>query len=286
MTYEYRLNETDWTETAQRTVDFANLASGDYRFEVRARTAASDFSRPATVAFRIAAPVWQRWWFVLSVLALAALAVYLIYRDRLRRLLEIERTRTRIATDLHDDIGSNLTKISIMSEVARRLEGEKQGELLNAIADISRSSVSSMSDIVWAINPQKDSFLELVRRMRALAEDVPEQKDVRVEFRAPETFGEIKLDADVRRNVFLIFKETLNNIVRHANASTVTIELEILHRELRLTVADDGPGFDAERETEGNGLPNMKRRAALLGGELKIRTAPYAGTEIVLRLPI
>jgi len=198
--YEYRFGSAVWTPTGERSLNFANLAPGDYRFEVRAQTADRIYSQtPAVVSFRIAAPLWQRGWFLLSLALAFGIFVYLIYKYRLRRLLELEKMRTRIATDLHDDIGSNLTKISIMSEVARRINGDRQNEILNNIADISRSSVSSMSDIVWAINPKKDSLLELTRRMRGFGEEILGQKEISVEFNAPEIGVEIKLDADVRR---------------------------------------------------------------------------------------
>jgi signal transduction histidine kinase/ligand-binding sensor domain-containing protein len=285
--YEYRFGAGGWTATDERTLNFANLAPGDYRFEVRAKTADRIYSRTAAlVSFKIAAPLWQRWWF-LALIALAfGIFVYLIYKYRLRRLLELEKMRTRIATDLHDDIGLNLTKISIMSEVARRLKGEKQGEMLNSIADISRSSVSSMSDIVWAINPKKDSLLELTRRMRGVAEEFLGQNNVLVEFNASEILGEIKLDADVRRNVFLIFKESLNNVVRHARAGKVIIDLTVVHNNLRLTVTDDGVGFDAAQNFDGNGLLNMKRRAADLKGIFEISSEPGSGTKIVLEISL
>jgi signal transduction histidine kinase len=140
-----------------------------------------------------------------------------------------------------------------------------------------------MSDIVWAINPKKDSLLELVRRMRSFAEDVLEQKDIFVEFNTPENFAEIKLDADTRRNVFLIFKEILNNIIRHSRASQVEIDLEIVGNRLVLSVLDDGTGFDTAQNFDGNGLANMKRRAEDLKGKLEISSAE--GVKIVLEVP-
>lgn len=284
--YEYRFGDADWTETTERTLNFANLTADDYRLEIRAQTADRIYSQtPASISFRIAVPVWQRWWFILLVGVLIGLVIYIFYQNRLKRMLEIERTRTRIATDLHDDIGSNLTKISIMSEVARRIEGEKQQEVLGSIADISRVSVSSMSDIVWAINPKKDSFLELVRRMRSFAETTLEQADISLEFNAPDVSNDLNLDADVRRNVYLIFKESLNNIVRHSQAKKVEIDFTVLHNKLILTVADNGKGFELNGDSDGNGLPNMKRRAADLQGKLEVVSFPGKGARVVLEVP-
>jgi ligand-binding sensor domain-containing protein/signal transduction histidine kinase len=283
--YEYRFGGADWTATGERILNFANLAAGDYRFEVRTQTADGIYSlTPAVVSFKIAAPLWQRWWFLSFIVAAIAIIVYLIYKYRLRRLLELERVRTRIATDLHDDIGSNLTKISIMSEVAQRINGRRQSEMLHSIADISRSSVSSMGDIVWAINPKKDSLLELVRRMRSFAEETLGQKDILADFEARGISGEMRLDAEVRRNVYLIFKESLNNIVRHSRAEKVKIVLEVLKNSLILKITDDGAGFDTGKNFDGNGLTNMKRRAADLNGELKIFSEPGKGTAIFLEI--
>jgi len=173
-----------------------------------------------------------------------------------------------------------------MSEVARRIEGERQNEILHSIAEISRSSVSSMSDIVWAINPQKDSFLELVRRMRSFAEEILGQKEINLVFNVPEFAGELKLDADIRRNIFLIFKESINNTVRHSRAEKVEIELDVLKNILILTIKDNGAGFETTRNCEGNGLTNMKRRAADLKGKLQILSEKEKGTEIVLEVPL
>jgi ligand-binding sensor domain-containing protein/signal transduction histidine kinase len=285
--YEYRLDNTDWTATDERTLNFANLSAGDYSLEIRAETADRIYSQtPARVSFRIAAPVWQRWWFLLSAAALVGFVTYLIYKSRLRRLLELEKVRIRIATDLHDDIGSNLTKISIMSEVARRIEGEKQGEMLRSIADISRISVSSMGDIVWAINPKKDSFLELVRRMRSFAETTLDQVDISLEFNAPEISNDLNLDADVRRNIYLIFKESLNNIVRHSRAQTVKIDLEMRQSNLVLTVTDDGKGLKLNGNADGNGLANMKRRADDLRGKFEVVSPNGKGAKVILEVPL
>jgi signal transduction histidine kinase/ligand-binding sensor domain-containing protein len=286
--YEYRFGEADWTATSERTVNFANLGAGKYQFEVRAQTADRLVSQPATVSFRIAAPHWQRWWFIAALLALTALVIYGFYRFRLSRLLEVANMRTRIATDLHDDIGANLTKIAILSEVAQQQSGQKNTEngtdnLFGSVAEISRESVSAMGDIVWAINPKKDSLLDLTRRMRSFAEDILERRDIRLEFHAPLPAPDLKLDANIRRNIYLIFKESVNNIVRHSGASVVKIDFLFAGKELVLQVADDGKGFDTQQEYDGNGLLNIKNRARDCGGRLEIDSVTGKGTKIVFR---
>jgi ligand-binding sensor domain-containing protein len=290
--YEYRFGDVDWAPTKERTVNFANLGSGDYRFEVRARTSDRIYSQPATVAFRIAAPIWLKWWFIAAMFCIAILVFYAFYRVRLSRLLEVANMRTRIATDLHDDIGANLTKISILSEVAQQQFGKNSGEngpsttssLLGSVADISRESVSSMGDIVWAINPKKDSLLDLTRRMRQHAEEIFERSEIELEFKAPSPDLDFKLDADSRRNIYLIFKESVNNIVRHARASHVRIDFAVVDGELILKISDDGLGFDMTQEFDGNGLLNMRKRADDCGGRLSIDSIHEQGTTLILQV--
>src|SRR5262249_7779122 len=157
-----------------------------------------------------------------------ALAGYSLYRYRVARFVELERVRTRIATDLHDDIGANLTRIVILSEVAQqRLGGESQlnGSPFPSIARISRESVAAMSDIVWAINPRRDSLRDLVRRMRGFASEVFTSRNIEFHFHAPDPEQDIKLGPDLRRDIYLIFKEAVNNIVRHADCARAEIEL-------------------------------------------------------------
>ena len=283
--YEYRLGNTDWIPSPVRSVNFANLSPGNYVFEVRAETEDRIYGKPATVRFNIAAPIWQRPWFILIALILIAGILYFAYKYRLRRLIEVERMRTRIATDLHDDIGSNLTKISILSEVAQqRLPASSDGELLQMIAETSRESVSAMSDIVWAINPNKDSLLDMTRRMRQYAQETVGQRGMYFELNAPPAIESLRLNADTRRNIYLVFKESLNNIVRHSNAGNVTIDLRFVAGELILCIADDGSGFNIERDFDGNGLASMKKRAFELGGSLSVISTPNKGTSITLKL--
>jgi ligand-binding sensor domain-containing protein/two-component sensor histidine kinase len=287
--YEYRLGDSEWSQTAERTINFANLAAGAYRFQVRAQTADRIYSRaPAVLYFRVAAPLWQRPWFVLLAAALAALLIHAFYRSRLKRLLEMERVRTRIATDLHDDIGANLTKIAILSEVAKQQLGNgdaRPDSPLSSIARISRESVASMSDIVWAINPRRDSLLDLVRRMRQHAEEIFVTRGVELGFDATGAEQHLKLGVDVRRDLFLIFKEAVNNVARHSSCSRVAIDFRAEGSWLALRIADDGVGFDPSVESEGQGLASMSRRARGLGGSLAVLSRAGGGTTVKLRLP-
>jgi signal transduction histidine kinase len=290
--YRYKLEGADaeWSApTAQRSVNYARLAPGSYRFWVKAiNRSGRESPDPAMLEFRILPPVWQRWWFMTLAALFSATAIYSIYRVRISRLIELERVRTRIASDLHDDIGSNLSKIAILSEVAHQQAGGADSTIrqpLSTIARISRESVASMSDVVWAINPGKDSLRDLTRRMRAFASDTFTARNIAFEFHASSAV-DLKLGADVRRNVYLIFKETVNNTVRHSKCSKAVIELRIDGTWLELKVDDNGKGFDPSALDDGNGLLNMKKRAALVGGKLAVASNPASGTQIYLRVPI
>jgi len=278
--YEYRIKPGEWTSSAERTVNFANLSAGKYEFEVRSQTADGIYSQPATLSFQIAAPLWQRWWFISLCVAITALVIYLIYRNRMMRVVEMERMRTRIATDLHDDIGSNLTRISLMSEVAKQRTSNGAGELLSSIAEIARESVASMNDIVWAISPDHDSPSDLMLRMRRYVEDVFAIRDVAVLFNAPVSDSALKLSVGVRRDVLLIFKEAVNNAARHSNCSKIEIEFRVDNSRLFLRITDNGSGMEDNSESDGQGLVSMARRAKALGGDLRVHSIPAQGTSV------
>ena len=289
--YQYRLEgrDPDWSSaTEQRTINYANLAPGAYRWQVRALTADGVASeRPATVSFTILPPIWQRWWLRLAASMLACAILYSIYRYRLERLLEMERLRTRIATDLHDDIGSTLSQIAILSEVAQRHPGEKEcGQPLEDIAGLSRELVDSMGDIVWAIDPDQDRLVDLTHRMRRFAGDLFSQNGVHLRFQAPAGEQNPQIDAETRRQVFLIFKESLHNIARHSGSSKVDIRMELEGGWLELVVSDDGKGFEPAQVPRGHGLASMAHRARQLGGALTIDTATGRGSALQLHVPL
>lgn len=293
LTYEYQLVgvDRDWsTPTKSRSVNYARLAPGSYRFLVRAINKENTPSpNPAILEFRILPPLYQRWWFMSLTITFILAAASALYRYRINRLLELERVRTRIAGDLHDDIGANLTKISILSEVAHQQlasENKIASHLLSSIATISRESAASMRDIVWAINPKRDRLLDLTRRMRGFASDILTSRDIEFRFSAPDRDHELKLSPEVRRDVFLIFKEAINNIVRHANCTKADIELRVEGQQLILMVSDNGKGLVSSENGEGHGISSMRRRAKNYGGNLEIRSNPGNGTTFRLTVPI
>jgi signal transduction histidine kinase len=288
--YQYKLEgvSPEWSApTQERSVTFGGLAAGKYRFLARAVGQNGVTSPQAAVfEFRILPPIYFRWWFIAASLLAAGLAIYALYRARIARLLEMERTRTRIATDLHDDIGANLTRIALLSEVANQQPGDdKVKTMLPSIADIARESVASMNDIVWAISPEHDSLVDLTRRMRRHAEEVFALRDIDLGFTAPTADSDLRLSVGARRDLLLIFKEAVNNAARHSLCTRIEIEFRCDHSGLHLKIEDDGRGFNpAVLNSSGHGLRSMQRRAAALGGKLTIQSS--AGTTVEFALPL
>jgi signal transduction histidine kinase len=312
--YAYKLEgvDADWNPpNEERSVNFASLSPGTYRFLVRAvNPDGIGSTTPASMSFTIIPPLWQRWWFLaLAGLCLAGVAA-MIYRIRVARLLELERVRTRIATDLHDDIGASLSRMAILSEVVKRQNPVTQPEsveLLGQIAETSRRLVDTMSDIVWSINPRRDDLNNVVLRIGEFAADVFDARGIAWDFQAPPEPEKVKLNPDQRRHLYLIFKEAINNIVRHAGCTSVRLVMIIRDGWLHAEMCDDGRGFAMDQESsdelqitdhksqtqpqpqpphQGHGLTSMRARAAELGGQLQIDSAPDQGTRLTLNVPL
>jgi signal transduction histidine kinase len=269
------------------------LAPGSHRFLVRAVSSDGVASRtPATIAFNVLAPVWRRWWFLSLCALLAAGAVYALFRYRVGQLLAVERIRMRIATDLHDDIGSSLSQITILSEVLRtRLNGNdpRQIDPISKIATISRALADSMNDIVWAINPARDRLSDLIWRMREFAGDLFIPRDIDLRFDAPTADQDLRLDLEARRQLFLIFKECANNIARHSGCSEVRFRFGVEAGRLVLRADDNGKGFnvgEASHGPGGQGLTSMQLRAERLGGTVTLYSAQHQGTTVTVSVPL
>ena len=196
--------------------------------------------------------------------------------------------RTRIATDLHDDIGASLSQIAIQSELALGEADVSPGtaNALGRIATTSRELVESMGDIVWAINPDRDRVGDLLQRMRYFASDTLTGKNIEFSFSAPDAGRDLALATEVRREVLLIFKEAVNNIARHARCSHAVIDVRVERGGLVVQVADDGQGLsEAIARGNGHGLASMEARARRLNARLDIKTSAGGGTRLVLRVP-
>lgn len=295
--YTYKLEGADsaWSPArSQHEENYAALEPGGYRFLVKAVNSEDvESTSPAEIDFIILPPVWKRWWF--ETLALASLAglVLAAHRYRVAQAVSIERMRTTIATDLHDDVGASLSQIAILSEVARSdvsLRQHGPDERLERVAVLARELVDSMSDIVWSLRAEPDGVDSLIRRMREFAIDLLESQAIGFELRAPGKDAHLQLSQQTRRQLFLIFKECIHNAARHSGCRAVLAELGVQGREILLRVRDDGRGLNdaggAPSKNGGTGIPSMKRRAQSLGGSVEWTASPGGGCTVEVHVPM
>lgn len=281
--------DNDWKElSGQSFIRYEQLPPGRYVFNTRQVNAGGVAGMTSSFTFEIAPPFYQSWWFIVLLILVTALLVYIIYRSRLKKAVEMERLRTRIATDLHDDIGATLSSISMYSDAVKQQVKEKLPHLvpvMDKIGENSRDMVTSMSDIVWAINPDNDDGSKLIERIGNHAQDLCSAKDIRLTYTTDPAINNLVLPLEIRKNIYLVFKEALNNALKYASPSNIQIGLRINNRRLELQIRDDGKGFDQQAVVTGNGLKNMTERANEINGTMEIGSTPGAGTSVTFSCP-
>lgn len=210
-------------------------------------------------------------------------------RERAERQNLIEQERTRVAQDLHDELGATLTEVSMLGTLARTpaLPLTDRERYLEKLTVTSRAVVSTLDEIVWAINPKYDTVESLASYYSLFAQRFLNLAGIRYRLQGTESFPIIRLDSRLRHSAFLAFKEALNNAVRHSGATQVVISLEVVENKLKVSVADDGRGFvPSECQTGCDGITGMKQRMAKLGGQCEINSTPGVGTTVEFRLPL
>jgi len=286
----------------QRSVSYTRLPAGDYKFRVIACNNAGIWNETgATLPFRVEPFVWQTWWFRATVLSallggVALSALYYShrkYRLRLKKLEQeavLQKERARIARDIHDELGANLTQISLLGKFTQHdlAEPEKARTHVEKIAAIARQGIRSVDEIVWAVNPRNDTLGQLLDYAGQYAVDFLRTADIRCRIDFPEKVPARELPSDLRHGLFMMVKEALNNTVKHAGASEVVLRAEMTDNLLILSIVDNGRGFTAlKTDALSDGLRNMKQRASDLGGNCLIESEPEQGTKVrvELRLP-
>jgi ligand-binding sensor domain-containing protein/two-component sensor histidine kinase len=284
--YRYRLNkqETNWINTDYPQIQFANLEDNNYRFEVQSGNEWGIWSEPVTINFSILPPFWETWWFrLIVVVVLGGILGGFVY-TRIRSIVMIERVRAKIAADLHDDIGAGLSEINILSAVAEAKTPpeakEKVQSELNRISKTAGQIIDSMSDIVWMVNPKKDSMTDLVSRLKDIFNDVLDAKGIVFRSENIDLLKNIRLDMERRQFLFLIFKEGMNNAIKYSNCHEISLKVLLERKKLKITLQDDGKGFEMDKLRIGNGLNNMQDRAKKIKGEVQIKSTPGKGTLI------
>ena len=288
--YRYMLAGYDkaWSVPVQsNNVNYLSLPSGHYNFKVIAWNGYQWSTEPASFSFHIIQPFYKTAWFLALVVAILMFSFYLVRMYRLKQKLKLEKLRLNIARDLHDDIGSALGSINLLSENANRhLSANKPAEevagTFQKIGYSAQMVLDSMDDIIWAINPEKDSLKDLLIRMREFAIPLLEARGIHfsINMQAEE---DMKPSMELKRNIYLIFKEAIFNIVRHSGSAKVEIDVLFGSKTFEMKIADNGKGFDKNILTSRNGLKNMKKRAIMSGADLHIHSEPGEGTVIKLK---
>jgi len=287
--YKYILEGFDenWVHSANTHIaTYTNLNPGKYTLKVKGSNADGDWNEEAATMKLIIIPPWyMTWWFRLLVLSSLSTLAYSFYNYRLNQTLKLMAIRNRIATDLHDEIGSNLSNIAIFSEVAQQRHDDKN-VLLKKISSYTQTSMEAMNDIVWMVNTRNDRFENIINRMRQNAAETLEVKGYNVHLYIDERINALSMNMEERKHFYLIYKESINNIAKYAQGKNAWITLSIENQIFTLIVKDDGIGFDSNAPSSGNGLINLNHRAAALHGHIQINSIPQQGSEIKLEFKL
>lgn len=290
--YAYKMDGFDdqWIPCGTRqSATYTNLDGGTYTFHVKGSNSDGLWNEESTrVLLYVHPPFWSTIWFYLLCIAAIAGILYALYRVRINQLIRLQNIRTRIARDLHDDIGSTLSSINMMSSMADRRDetGKKSSELFSTISSASGQALELMNDIVWSINPKNDRLEMILIRMRQYASEILEAADIRFSIEMDEDSKHILMPLEIRKDFYLIFKEAINNLAKYSRAKSAKIKLRYRNQMIELLIEDDGVGFDTQERSQGNGLKNMKARAAQLQGSLAIKSTSGAGTAVELQIPV
>lgn len=304
--FRYRLNgfDAEWIEAGtQRNAKYPHLPAGNYQFCVRACNNAGVWNDAgATLTLEVSPFFWQTWWFRGALLAIftgmvVAVVRYVSFRRLRTRMQQLEqqaaldKERSRIARDMHDEVGAKLTRLSLLSEMAGghpEIPPGVRGEV-REISETARETIRSFEEIVWAVNPRNDTLADLVHYLCRYVEDYFEGSSVRCDYDLPPEIPPTALPTEVRHEVFLAAKESLNNVLKHAGAKQVRVQLVLMASEFKIVIEDDGRGFDTvappKRTGGGNGLENMRERLRAVGGRFECTSQMGKGTRIVFSAP-
>ncbi|MCF0041119.1 ATP-binding protein [Dyadobacter fanqingshengii] len=285
VSYLYRLEGVDneWIESRYPVSRYVGLDAGNYIYHIKAQAGGRQLSQ-SEIYIKKEQGFWNQWWFIPSIvvyiLVLIGVSIYLFLLYDFRQKLRMQHVRNKIAADLHDEVGSNLNSIAIFVEVLRKNAPPEMLPVLEKIIANSKESVSLMQDTVWTINPKNDSIYKLFDRMESFASGVLSSRDIGFDFKVETDLGQVNFTMDQRKSVYLIFKEAINNIVKHAEASMVWVHVSRSRDTVHIGIEDNGIGFDMAAESNGNGLANFRDRANEAGIQLFIESEKGKGTRL------
>ncbi len=297
--FKYKLEgfDKDWIDAGTKNeATYTNLNPGSYTFKVLGCNSSNVWSTvPTELKIIVLSPWWGTWWFRSMMVIVFVGLLYAFYRYRLSKALELERVRNRIAQDLHDEMGSTLSSISLYSAAIQKNStslSQQNHSILSKISQSTTKMMESMNDMVWTIKADNDSFEHVVNRMRAFAVNMTEAKDIVLHFNADARTEKLQLNMEQRKNIYLLFKETINNAVKYSACNNIYVAISQTEHKLEIRIKDDGVGFELETVTQnnlqlgGNGLRGMKLRAKQIQADLQIHTGEGLGSEVVFSMPL
>jgi ligand-binding sensor domain-containing protein/signal transduction histidine kinase len=291
--YKYLLEglEQNWIELGNfSSITFTNLNGGDYKLRVKATNSLGEWmDKDISLNIHVEKPFWETWWFRMLIGAIIAFLVYIVYRYRLAQALKLERLRTNISTDLHDDIGSTLSSISILSDLMMTNKDNRSfssGEMMQEIRNSSLELMDKMDDIVWSINPKKDTLEDLMIRIQRFARQLFEARNIEYNFTMQDSIRQVKLPMEQRQHIYLIMKEGINNLIKYSGCTSGNIQITYRDSILSVEISDNGKGFDTSQPAEGNGLGSMRNRANQMNAILSFTSMTGKGTTIILQVKI
>ncbi len=288
--FRYRLEgyDKDWIMAGTgREARYTNLPPGKYKFVFQVSNRGIWLDQESSMWIIIRPFFWKTWWFISLCVIVIGFIFFSIYRYKVRELVRLERMRTRIASDLHDDVGSTLSSISILSDIlAQQVENPQSAKMLGTIGTNAHKMLEKIDDIVWVVNPTNDKFQNLGLRIREFAIPLFESKNIRPEIRFDKQMNTLQLPMEVRRNIYLIAKEAINNAIKYADCTSVKILFRQEPPGLIMEISDDGKGFNPDALTSRNGIKNMKLRATQINSAIEIKSAPGKGTQIRLTVKL
>jgi signal transduction histidine kinase len=291
--------DKSWITTVDKNMRYTHLLPNKYVFRIKAANSDGVWSSEERMVIIVNAPFWQQtWFFILWGVVFLALIIYVTYfvsqqriKKRLRQLEKqhaIDAERNRISRDMHDEIGSGLTHIALLSELIQTQQKTERAIKIDLgnISAAARKLVESMSEIIWALNPQNDSLENLLSYIREQMQQMVEPFNPVLKIDFPHEVPDIKLSNEQRRNLYLVTKEALNNVLKHAAACHVKLSLHLEMDKLNFEVKDDGVGMPAKTgRLAGNGLKNMRKRMEDIGGTIDW-VNPEKGLKVVYTLGI
>jgi signal transduction histidine kinase len=302
--YAYKLEgfDKDWVYCGNRQeATYTNLEPGTYTFRVKGSNNDGIWNENGTsIAVTITPPFWKTWWFrvsgFLAILLSVGGTIRYVEMKRLNRKIEqlemeraLERERTRISQDMHDEVGSSLSEISILSELAKRdlRKPEEAVARIQEISDRSGEVIGNIGEIIWAINPKNDPVENFVSYLRRYSTHYLGLANIRCTFSVADDIPDFTFSSVIRRNVFLVAKEALHNVVKHSAASEAKINIGFTGKAMEIRIEDNGKGFvPEEKYGSGNGLTSMKQRLDDIGARFTLESRPGCGAKVLIGIGV